>query len=452
MTLNLQEVARAVGAHVPPQPRPVAGWSVDTRTQNPGDVYFALHGPNHDGHNFLAAAIEKGAAAVVVERTLPPAAARQAPPELCEMVVPDTQRALQDLAAWARQKWGGHVIAVTGSAGKTTTKDSIAHLLETALPTGKTHGNLNNHVGVPLSLLRLPDSCRAAVIEMGMNHAGEIRRLAEIAKPNVGVVTNVGYAHVEFFSSIEGIAAAKRELIEGLAPHGVAVLNADDPRVAAFRSVVDPGLSLTFGFSEEAQVRADRVELTATASRFRCLGVDFETAMPGLHAVMNILAAIAVAHVLGLSAESLRPAVASLTVGSMRGQRTLHNGIVVWNDCYNSNPEAAQSMLDVLRSTPATRRIAVLGEMRELGQAGDELHRQVGRYAATCGVDLLIGVHGASLAMVEAARLAGTQALFFDDPEEAGDSARESARPGDAILFKGSRGVKVEKALERFTA
>src|SRR5450759_3837993 len=295
MTLNLQEVARALGAAGHPPARAIAGWSVDTRTQNPGDVYFALRGPNHDGHDFLAAAMEKGAAAVVVEagwgtlQLANPSEARTAPYEL---VVPDTERALQDLALWAREKWGGQVIGVTGSAGKTTTKDAIAHLLETELPTGKTSGNFNNHVGVPLSLLRLPDACRAGVIEMGMNHAGEIRQLAAIAKPGIGVVTNVGYAHVEFFDSIEGIAAAKRELIEGLRPDGVAILNADDPRVAAFAKV-HPGRTVTFGFSEAADVRAENVEHVAVGSRFRALGVDFESPMPGRHAVMNLLAAIA---------------------------------------------------------------------------------------------------------------------------------------------------------------
>jgi UDP-N-acetylmuramoyl-tripeptide--D-alanyl-D-alanine ligase len=344
---------------------------------------------------------------------------------------------------------------VTGSAGKTTTKDAIAHLLETELPTGKTTGNFNNHVGVPLSLLRLPDACRVGIIEIGMNHAGEIRRLAAIAKPTVGVVTNVGYAHVEFFDSIEGIAAAKRELIEGLPPDGVAVLNADDPRVSRFGEA-HPGRSVTFGFSEAADVRAENVKYGAAGSRFRALGVDFESALSGRHAVMNLLAAIAVAHVFGIAAERLRPAVASFTVGNMRGQRTLHQGIVIWNDCYNSNPEAAQAMLDVLVETPAVRRIAVLGEMLELGSSGAELHRQVGqyagRYAAGRRVDLLIGVGGAARAMVEAARRAGVEAEFFEDPAEAGDRARQVARSGDAVLFKGSRGVKVEKALERFTA
>jgi UDP-N-acetylmuramoyl-tripeptide--D-alanyl-D-alanine ligase len=368
-----------------------------------------------------------------------------------ELVVADTERALQDLAAWARGQWGGTVVGVTGSAGKTTTKDAIAHLLETEVPTGKTNGNFNNHVGVPLSLLRLPDGCRAGVIEMGMNHAGEIRRLAEIAKPDIGVVTNVGYAHVEFFDSIEGIAAAKRELIEGLRPDGVAVLNADDPRVAAFGEGY-PGRTVTFGFAEGATVRAEDVEFTATGTRFRALGVEFESPMAGRHAVMNLVAAIAVAHVFGIAPERLRAAVGDFTAGKMRGERSLHNGIVVWNDCYNSNPEAARSMLDVLGETPATRRIAVLGEMLELGSSAEELHRQVGRYAAGRSVDLLIGVRGAAREMVEAVRQAGGDAEFFEDPAEAGERARQVARSGDAVLFKGSRGVKVEKALERFLA
>jgi len=432
-----------MGAAGDPPPRDVAGFSVDTRTQKPGDVYFALRGDNHDGHDYVAAALEKGAAAVVVERSC------GNPPR--ELVVANTEPALQDLGSWARAQWGGRVVGVTGSAGKTTTKDAIARLLETALPTGKTNGNFNNHIGVPLSLLRLPDTCTVAVIEMGMNHAGELRRLAGIARPDVGVVTNVGYAHAEFFESIDGIAAAKRELIEGLPRQGVAVLNADDSRVAAFASA-HPGRSVTFGFSPEAEVRAEDAELSASGSRFRCLGVQFESAMPGRHAVLNLLAAIAVARVFEIPAEGLREAVASFSPGNMRGQQSLHRGIVVWNDCYNSNPEAARSMLDVLGETPAARRIAVLGEMLELGAAAEELHRQVGRHAAERGIDLLIGVRGAASAMVDAARQAGVEAIFFDDPAEAGESARHAAHPGDAGLFKASRGVKVETALERFTA
>jgi UDP-N-acetylmuramoyl-tripeptide--D-alanyl-D-alanine ligase len=445
MTLDLQEVARAIRAAGNPAPLKVTGWSVDTRTQNPGDLYFALRGPHHDGHDFAVSAVARGAAGVVVERTT------GAPNEL---IVSDTLEALQELAAWARAKWGEIVVGVTGSAGKTTTKDAIAHLLAVEMSVGKTAGNLNNHVGVPLSILSLPDGCRAAVLEIGMNHAGEIRSLAAIAKPDVGVVTNVGYAHSEYFDSIEGVAAAKRELIEALPRDGVAVLNADDPRVLAFRDV-HPGRSVTFGLSECADVRAEAVEYGADGSRFRAVGVDFETGLAGRHAVMNLLAAIAVARIFGVAPERLREPVRTFAAGTMRGQRSEHNGVVVWNDCYNSNPEAAQSMIDVLRRTPAARRIAVLGEMLELGRAAEELHRQVGRYAAEHGVDWLIGIRGQARSMVEAAIAAGLprrRAHFFEDPAEAGEFARRTARPGDAILFKGSRGVRVERAMERFLA
>ncbi len=425
------------------RPAAVAGWSVDTRTQKPGDVYFALRGPNFDGHEFAAQAVTQCAAAVVVERPggLPG-----------ELLVPDTLRALQTLGNWARENWGGTVIGVTGSAGKTTTKDAVAHLLAVDFAVGKTIGNFNNHVGVPLSLLRLPDGCRAGVLEMGMNHAGEIRELAAIARPQIGVVTNVGYAHVEFFESIEGVAAAKRELIEALPRDGVAVLNGDDARVREFARV-HPGRSVTFGFSAENTVRAELLAEGAQGSRFRCLGVEFETGMPGRHAVMNLLAALAAAREFGIDAGRLREAVASFTAGKMRGERLTQNGITVWNDCYNANPEAMQSMIDVLRETPAGRRIAVLGEMLELGHASAELHRKVGRYAAEHGVDLLIGVRGDAREMIDAAVGAGlpeSAAIFFEDAEAAGECARRLARQGDAILFKGSRGVHVEKALGRF--
>jgi UDP-N-acetylmuramoyl-tripeptide--D-alanyl-D-alanine ligase len=445
MTLDLQEVARAMRAAGNAPPVKVTGWSVDTRTQNAGDLYFALRGPNHDGHDFVGAAVAKGAAGVVVERST------GAPHEL---VVSDTLKALQELAAWARANWNGSVVGVTGSAGKTTTKDAIAHLLAVELPVGKTVGNFNNHVGVPLSILSLADGCRAAVLEIGMNHAGEIRRLAAIARPDVGVVTNVGYAHAEYFDSIEGVAAAKRELIEALPRDGVAVLNADDPRVVEFRDA-HPGRSVTFGLSEWAEVRGEAAHFGADGARFRVAGVDFETGLAGRHAVMNLLAAIAVAGVLGIAPERLQEAVRTIASGKMRGQRSEHNGMVVWDDCYNSNPEAAQSMIDVLGETQAGRRIAVLGEMLELGRAAEELHRQVGRYAAEHGIDWLIGIGGHARSMVEGAAAAGLprgRAHFFEDPAEAGEFARLTARPGDAILFKGSRGVRVERAMERFLA
>jgi len=375
-----------------------------------------------------------------------------------ELIVPHTLAAFQRLATWARGRWGGKVVAVTGSAGKTTTKDAIAHLLAAEFAVGKTGGNLNNHVGLPLSILRLADDAPVAVLELGMNHAGEIRGLAAIARPDIGVVTNVGYAHVENFDSIEGVAAAKRELIESLPEDGVAVLNADDARVARFREF-HPGRSVTFGFSESADVRACQVDrggagdlVACQVTRFRAIGVDFETALPGRHAVLNLLAAIAVARLFGIAPEKLVEPVRTFAAGKMRGERLEHNGVVIWNDCYNSNPEAARSMVDVLRDTAARRRIAVLGEMLELGSAARELHGKLGRYVAGQGIDFLIGVQGEAHAMVGAAVGAGfpeSAAHFFEEAAEAGDFVRGIARPGDAVLFKGSRGVAVERALER---
>jgi UDP-N-acetylmuramoyl-tripeptide--D-alanyl-D-alanine ligase len=317
------------------------------------------------------------------------------------------------------------------------------------MKTAKTVGNLNNHVGVPLSLLRLDESARIAVIEMGMNHAGEIRELAAIAQPEVGVVTNVGYAHMEAFDSIEEIAAAKGELIESLPEHGTAVLNADDPRVAAMargrKNVI------LYGVSAEAQVRAEDLE----DSSFRVGATRFTTTLSGRHSISNILAGLAVAQVYGIAPARLVEAVSSLRPGNMRGERFDHRGILILNDCYNSNPDAAKAMLDVLRDTPARRRIAVLGEMLELGRWAEPLHREVGIYAAEQGIDVLVGIRGAAWSFVDAAKLTGLSAgaaLFFDDPAEAGRALRSLAQQGDAILFKGSRGVHVERALEQFVS
>src|SRR6185295_7203507 len=251
MKFYLRAVADALGVSLPANPDAmVTGWSVDSRTLQPGDLFFALRGPVNDGHAHVAEVFEKGAVAAVVEESVGGGPVLR---------VEDSLRALQQLAGWGRREWRGDVVAVTGSAGKTTTKDVIAEMLATEMATAKNQGNLNNHVGLPLSLLRLEEKARVAVLEMGMNHAGEIRDLAEIARPDVGVVTNVGYAHIENFDSIEDIAAAKRELVEALGDGGTAVLNADDERVAAF-AAAHRGRTVLYGQSPDAQVRGEDVE------------------------------------------------------------------------------------------------------------------------------------------------------------------------------------------------
>ena len=440
MEIGLREVARILGQSIAADGI-VTGWSIDSRTIARGDLFFALRGPNHDGHEHIEEVLRKGAIAVVADRDVKA--------DGIVLYVEDSLATLQQVAKKVRQLWAGRVIGVTGSAGKTTTKDVIAEMLATQMKTAKTVGNLNNHVGVPLSLLRLDENSRVAVIEMGMNHAGEIRELAAIAKPEVGVVTNVGTAHMEAFESIEEIASAKRELIEALPENGTAVLNADDPRVAP----MSRGKKVLYGLSADADVRGEDVVESAEGVSFRVGATRFATVLHGRHSVSNILAGLAVAQVYGIPTERLVDAVQNLRTGNMRGERFDHRGILVYNDCYNSNPDAVRAMLDVLRDTPARRRIAVLGEMLELGRWAESLHRDVGSYAVEQGIDVLVGIRGAAWSLVDAAKLAGLSsgaALFFNEPEEAGRAVRSIAQPGDAILFKGSRGVHMERALEQF--
>ena len=445
MQLTLAQVQAATGAQFlggSVTDTNITGWSIDSRTVAPGDLFFAIKGERLDGHAFVNAVLAQGAAAALVSEPIPHANGSL-------LQVKDTLAALQSLAHWARRRWARQIVAVTGSAGKTSTKDIIAALLGVRFRVGKTVGNFNNHIGLPLSILRLPADSQIAVLEMGMNHAGEIRHLVSIAEPQHGVVTNVGYAHVENFDSIEGVAAAKRELIEGIS--STAILNADDPRVAAFASS-HKGPTVTYGFAPSADVRAEDAEIEADHSRFTVQGVQFETSLSGRHSVSNILAGIAVARIVGIQPHELVSAVAALTPGKMRGERKVWRGATVLNDSYNSNPEAARNMLDVLRSEPAQRRIAVLGEMRELGQMSEQLHRQLGEYAVGAGIDIVIGIHGAARFLVESAVKAGAQpkaAIFFDEPDAAGDFLKDFVQSGDAILFKGSRGTQVETALAR---
>ena len=423
----------------------VSSYGFDSRKLQPGALFFALPGEAHDGHEHAAAAFAAGALAAVVTHPVDHPGT--------QLLVRDTLEALQQLARTARERWGGRVIGITGSAGKTITKEAIAAVLSTAFRTGKTSGTFNNHIGVPLSILNLPDDAQVAVLEIGMNHAGEIRDLAAIARPQVGVVTNVGTAHIESFDSIEGIARAKRELIEALPADGTAVLNADDERVRAFAGI-HPGRSILFGTREGAGVRAVEVAYDADgceftlgdAGRFRC-------PLPARGGLMTALAALATARAFDLDLAGLKDAIATLKPPAMRLQRIERNGMSIWDDCYNSNPEAACMMLDLLAATTAKRRIAVLGEMRELGTFAEQLHREVGRYAVQCEVPVLVGIRGAARHLVDAARGAGLSAgaaYFFEDPLPAGQFLKTLARPGDSILFKGSRGTRVELALEEF--
>lgn len=426
------------------------GYSIDSRTLQPGEVFFAVKGERLDGHDFVAQALERGAAAAVIR------ADRRAyfPPRSRLIAVEDTLAALQNLAAAVRRAWGKPVVGITGSAGKTTTKEAIAHLLATRFRVHKSEGNLNNHFGLPLMLLRLEPEHEVAVIEMGMSHLGEIRELARIAQPEIGVVTCVAPVHLEFFQSVAEIARAKHELVESLSAGGTAVLNADDEYVSQFGRGF-AGKVVSFGVRNPASVRAENIELRgAQGSAFDIVaGGSREPAtlpLVGAHNIPNALAAVAVALEQGIPLVDAAAALADLAPADKRGQVIEVGGATVINDCYNSNPKALDAMVDALLALPAQRHIVVAGEMLELGPTGPELHAECGRRMAKRGVNMLVGVRGAAEHMVEAAKKAGMRAEFMAAPEYAGEWLARQARPGDAVLLKASRGVRLEKALERW--
>lgn len=443
MQLSLPEIARLCGSVSVVPDFTVSEFHIDSRTAA-GGLFIALRGENHDGHSFLSEAAARGAVAALVDD-------RGWSSRLPLITVPDTLRAMQDVARGARDHLGMTILAITGSAGKTSTKETVAAMLGTQLRVAKNEGNLNNHIGVPLSLLRMEATAQVGVLEMGMNHAGEIALLASIARPTIAMVTNVGTAHIEHFTGIDGIAAAKRELIEALPRDGTAILNADDARVRAFADI-HPGRSILYGLAEEADVRGVDVSMTAEGSSFTVEGTRFATALAGRHSISNVLAGIAAGLLFGVPLAELSAAARELRPAAMRGERLVHDGITILNDCYNSNAEAAKAMIDTLLLASGGRKIAVLGEMLEMGEWAESLHREVGAHAARA--DAVIGVRGAAKYLVDAAREGGLrgEAHFFDDPAEAGAAARAIAQPGDVVLFKGSRGTRVEKALERFMA
>jgi UDP-N-acetylmuramoyl-tripeptide--D-alanyl-D-alanine ligase len=430
------------------------GYSIDSRTVGVGDLFFAVRGERVDGHEYVEAALRDGAVAAVVSmRWLKPVDVD----EERLLRVPDGDEcvlwAMQQLANCVRREWGGRVIGVTGSAGKTTTKECVAEVLATRFKVLKSEGNLNNQFGLPLQLLRLEPEHEVAVLEMGMNHAGEIRALAKIAEPNWAVVSNVAAVHLEFFpDGIEGIARAKYELVEALPEDGVAFLNADDARVRAFGKGMGDRAVL-FGTSDDAAVRAVRIEDHGLR------GTEFELVagarpmlwpvvlrLPGRHNVMNALAAYAVGRHSGVEQFDAISALERMRPTEKRGNVLEWRGAEIVNDTYNSNPRALEEMVEALRKTEAKRRIVVAGEMLELGPAGARLHEACGE--AMEGVDVVVGVRGLARELVAGARAVGVMAEFVESPEQAGEWLRANLREGDVVLLKASRGVRLERALE----
>lgn len=458
MELRLGGIATILNTRCGAPERVVAGCSIDSRSIGPGQLFFAIRGPRFDGHQFVAQAIERGAAGAVVEDTF----FDQAPPTLTPslLAVQNTLEALQHLARCVRRGWGRPVVGVTGSTGKSTTKEMIAALLGRRYCVHKSAGNLNNYYGLPLTLLGLKPEHEIAVVELAMSAGGEIAHLAMMAEPETGVVTNVAPAHLEFFDSVESIAKAKRELIENLSSRGgppAAVLNYDDHRVRGFAQGFQ-GQVVTFGFGQGADFQALHVKPgEGTGSEFRVIGPNLDTEfllpLPGRHNVQNALAAVAVASLFDVPAGEMRRALSEFQTLPQRGEiLTLPGPVTIINDCYNSNPQAMECMLETLRTWPgARRRIVVAGEMLELGPQSRELHREAGRKCAENNVSWLIVVQGNASSFLAGAVAAGLppgQCRFFPDSRSAGEFCRSLLEPGDVLLVKGSRGVHLETMIE----
>jgi UDP-N-acetylmuramoyl-tripeptide--D-alanyl-D-alanine ligase len=473
IALTATGIASAVGGRLisgsPDQS--IDGFAIDSRTLIPGDLFFAIAAAR-DGHEFVHDAFARGAAGVVVRSGFVESArggATIAQSDTAGGAIPrviigvdDTTRALQALARHVRRASGAKVIAITGSAGKTTTKETIADFLSVRYEVVKNRGNLNNHLGLPLSLLELRHGADVAAMELGMNHAGEIRLLVTIAEPELRVWTNVGDAHLGYFSSQDEIADAKAEILEHAAAGDVLICNADDARVMA-RARTFRGRRVTFGLAPKADVCAEHVQdlgLDGMLVRVRSTAgaADLRVPLLGRGNLSNVLAATAVATELGVTLEEIATRAERLKAAPHRGAvLRLGTGVTLVDDSYNSSPSALQSALAVIaQDARALRKAAVLGEMLELGAHTERLHQECGRAAAAAGLDRLVAVGGdAAGELAEAAVAAGMDAAavtWVPDSAAASDLITSWLRPGDLILVKGSRGIKTDAVVDRVAA
>lgn len=457
------DVAQAVNGRVAAgDPRAeCAGAAIDSRKVEPGTIFFALPGTRTDGHRFVGAAAEKGAAAAVVQEDV------DAPEGLAIIRVEDSLRALQDLARHARARVPEKLVGITGSAGKTTTKELLAALLAARFRVSRTMGNFNNLIGFPLCLLNVPEGTEWMVAEMGMSSAGELRELSLLGRPDAAVFTVVRPVHLEFFASVAEIAEAKSELLAGLAPGGPAIANADDPEVAriARRHAQAGGRVVWYGIetAERVDVRARdlAVEPEGIGSRFtleipqegRTESREIRLPLHGLYNVENCLAAAACAWSLGLSLDEIAAAVRGVRPAAMRG--VVHRvagpqgSFTLVDDSYNSNPSALAKALEGAAALPGRRRVAVLGDMRELGPDAPRFHRESGETAARLGFERVLGVGELSRDLVDGARAAGAAAEWAADAESAAAWAADEVREGDVVLVKASRGVGLEAVVRR---
>lgn len=448
---TVSEVLEATGAVLAGagQTRSFTGVSTDTRTLKPGNIFVALKGARFDGHDFLVRAADSGATGFIISN-------KDAfiPEKTTAFIVDDTLQALQDLARFRRRRFAIPLVAVTGSNGKTTTKDMLAAVLSSRFQVLKTEANYNNDIGLPLTLFNLTGQHQVAVVEMGMRGLGEIRRLAQVALPTVGVITNVGETHVELLGSVENIAAAKAELVEALDAEGLAVLNYDIPLVRAMQAKTAARAS-QYGLSADADVRAENLQADNQGTVFDCVSKygRFTATVPlaGRHNVYNALAAITVGLELGLSPAEISSGLLEFVPSAMRLHIDTIGDYTIINDAYNASPLSMAAAIETLGTVAQGRRVAVLGDMLELGELAEDAHRQIGRKLAEEGVKIVITVGDLAGYIAEEALAEGVDVtVACGSHDEAQEALRKLIRPGDTVLIKGSRGMKMEKVLELF--
>lgn len=432
---------------------PVAGISIDSRRIGAGELFVAIRGEHFDGHDFVRDAFSKNASAAVVTREwFSGQAGREWIGAHNFIVVEDTLQALQHMARMYRRKINPVIVALTGTNGKTTTKEMIANVLATQCVVHKTSGNLNNHIGVPLTLLAMRPPVDVAVIEMGTNHFGEIAALCEIAEPDAGLITNIGRGHIEFFGDIAGVRKAKRELFEWVAQNGLAFVNLDDAQVKLAAGEAGIQKQVTWGFSQEAQIRGERLELDQQGFPvFQWNGQRIKVGVPGLHNAGNALAAIAVGTHFQIHAANIAAALQQPIDVSGRMRRLEVAGRIIIDDSYNANPESTRAALRFLKHFPATgQRYAILGDMFELGEAAPEAHREVLTFAIEQEIEHIY-LTGEQMQKAGSQIQAGaSEVRAFSDKVEIAEKLIRESEPGDVILVKGSRGMKMEEVVQRF--
>jgi UDP-N-acetylmuramoyl-tripeptide--D-alanyl-D-alanine ligase len=445
--MRLSEAARAIPAELRGEDRAFGAVSTDTRTLGPQALFVALKGERHDGHDFLAQAVERDIAGALVHST------EKLPPKLPALVVDDTRLALGRLSAYWRGKFSAPLVALTGSNGKTTVKEMLASILRAASTEDAvlaTRGNLNNDIGVPLTLFELRSGHRYAVVEMGMNHAGEIRYLARLAAPDVALINNAGPAHIEFFGSVEAIARAKGEIFEGLKPGGTAVINADDRHAGIWRDLAGSRRIVNFGIERPAEVSATyRLRWLESEIVVRTPLGEAQAVLkaPGLHNVRNALAASAAAVALQVPAPAIARGLERYSGIKGRLQKKAGlNGATLIDDTYNANPESARAAIAVLAQAPGDK-LLVLGDMGELGSGAAEMHAEIGRYAREQGIGrlLALGEHSA-----HAVRAFGAGARHFARIEDLLAEVGNALSPSVTALIKGSRFMQMERVVKSF--